>query len=277
MKVRLAHRVFAAGCLLVATALTAAAVYGIARIPIITDFGWQTQPDYYAGPNAHLKARYTPGTDVRTSATGKIHLINATFDWEREAYDHENFMLVIVGAEQPRWELTVTNDYSLDVNGDGYGLNWLTYPGQYWHAQGTHYHYCRANGDYFHHDGYEGIVQSFPDSYPDPLLGIFRISVSPTVGIDFGSKTIHSGQIKRDPAAWTDSKDIPGAILELLFASKTVARLKEMPYGPTQLQSVSVDVNMAASADGTTGNVGRYRGVAIAYDGNTMIDKILVP
>lgn len=259
------------GSVLIAVSFSAAAA-GIVRIPIVTDFGWNTGPDYYANANAHLKARFMPGTAVRTWASGKIHDQNAIYDWQREACDLEHFALMIVGAEQPHWVVTVENDFSLDVQADGIGTSLFVPPGHWWLADAKTYHFCQIQGVTAHWGGAQHVLGF---DYPEETTWCYG-EVSDVENIVLQKKTKAEGQLKADPELTSTTVDVPGAVVYLYFQSRSNGRLKERPYDPIQLQKISLDINTMRrklSSD----CAGLYGGTATAYDGDVLIGTVTIP
>jgi hypothetical protein len=69
---------------------------------------------------------------------------------------------------------------------------------------------------------------------------------------------------------------VPGAVVYIYFQSRSEGRLKERPYDATQLQKISLDINMMRRK--TSGDLaGLYGGTAIAYDGDVVIGTVSIP
>ena len=265
------RRLTLAACVLVAIGFLAAAAGTAEKVSVGQD-GWNTTPDYYANDNAFLHTRYTRGSNVRTSGKGKIHLQNATYDWQRDAYDMETVALLISGAEQPHWEITVSNGYSLEVYGDGDASQMLTDPGYWWTAEGKIKHHAEIMSEPVAALAAHFTIASFASTSQEGV----DYEIIPGWGSQMYVCTQHSGTLSHTLSA-SAFKAVQGSMAYVAFKSTTNTRLKNIPFGPTQLHSTRVDVNQAPDAEGQTGNMGKWTGTSIAYDGSEIIDTISLP
>jgi hypothetical protein len=184
----------------------------------------------------------------------------------------ENFVLLIVGAEEPYWEVHVDYDYSLEVHASGIGTSLLTLPGHWWTADGAHRAWCLANGELLHWGGSHYIVASFATQ----IDTVEWLELQPGIRAQFGYKVEPSGTLKKDPTTVNSgTMTFPGPVLNMYFDSKSVARLKEIPYSASQLQSVLARINKTPLPNG--GDSGYWRGTATAYDGGVVIGSVDIP
>jgi len=256
------RRLALAACVLVAGSVIAAGAGSVVRVPLIHDGGWHSTPDFYAAEDAFLMARHTRGGQVRTYANGVIHKKNAIYNWERRAFDEEQFVFLICGAELPHWTISVTNGYSLEVYGDGEAAQMLTAPGYWWTAEGKVYHHAELNSEIVGFAGARFTIASFAaaqNTTEDHMI-------TSTYGSPILVNVAHSGTLSYKQTN-TSHRSYKGPQLSVAFKSTSMAKLAEIPYGPTQLQSVSAKVNQAPDAQGQIGNMGKWSGTATAWDG----------